>query len=222
LKAAFARKIKRKSLDDEAFVTRLLELDGNRSALAKEIGITPSAVTQRMKKLDPDGKRLAAAHEAGRLAGVIHHAAGCGDFVGNAVAFVGFNMGVEETAKQYKVRERLAEYGQVIDKLLAILVGEMDATTAAPRAKLRPYQVDLCCKLVAMGVKIATAMHGVRRDILKVDEHEKFMKIITGVFAQQGEDIRFQLYRALQQYGAENQAEVVPSEGSGYAGKDPV
>ncbi len=204
--------IKKKRIDDATFIGRLIELNENKSALARELKISPSAVVQRLKKIDPDGKLLDSAKASGVAAGIVHkafeNAAPVGSNVkDNAVVRAGFEQGVNVAANSFRVFERLNDYCDTVDEISAQLKKEMSEHMATANAKLKPYHVDLACKLIDKGAKLAEIIHKTRKDVFDMQGTMAFFEAVVRIMAKQIPDVQQQMYLELSQLGAHNEAD---------------
>jgi DNA-binding Lrp family transcriptional regulator len=185
----------------------LVELGENKSELAREMGVTPSAISQRLKKLDPGGKKLEAAKAGGLAAGIVHAAFGQGE--NGAVAQVGFESGVRVAADRFRVFDRLVTYCDTVDDILVQLKKEMDEHMANPKAKLKYHHVELVCKLVDKGAKMAAVIHQTRKDIYDMKALTAFYETVTRIMMKYDPEVRKAIFLELLELGSESQAELI-------------
>lgn len=190
------RKTKRKKVDDETFLRRLIELGENKSALARELGLTPSAVVMRLRRIDPDGKRLETAKTNGRAAVIVHQ----------AVNNVGFEAGANSAARNLKHIENLTKYCDVIDGTVDQLVTEMAEQLRKPGAKLKPYHVDMLCKLTTQGRGLAETIHRIWNDLFSLKEGIAYIETVTRILEKYEPDVRKKIFCELVALGHEEQA----------------
>jgi DNA-binding Lrp family transcriptional regulator len=209
-------KKKRIRVDDSTFLKRLVELEENRSALARELNISPAAVVQRLKKLDPDGKRLEMSKAAGVAAGIIHKsfedATPATTSGVKAISSVGFEHGVQVAADRFKIFDRLVVYCDAIDEIIVQLKLEMEAQRVTPKSKLKPYHVDLACKLVDKAAKLAEVIHRTLKDVSDAKSTTAFFEAAVRVFEKYSPDARRQIYLELSRIGEYEQADFLYTE----------
>lgn len=184
---------------------RLTELN-NKSALARDLGISPQAVAKRLLKLDPDGTRLQSAMSAGGAAAIVHQAFSVKQ--DDVVVSVGFEAGATTTAKHYMVLERLSKNGDFLDVLIGQLQLEIAEQMSGPKAKLKPYHIELACKLIGKSTALAEVVHRIYKDIASVEAFQQFSESTVRIMAKYDPEVQLSIYRELMQLGAHEQAEL--------------
>jgi len=157
----------------------------------------------RLQRIDPEGKRLEAAKVNGRAAVIVHR----------AVGDVGFEAGANSAARHLKQVDNLAKYCCIIDQILDRLVEEMASRAGNSKVKLKPYHVEMVCKLVTQGRGLAETIHRIYADLSSVKETQAFFEAVVRVLRGAGsDDVKVKIYRELMALGHQEQAEILYSQ----------
>lgn len=207
------KKPRAKQVDVEAFLSRYFALNENSAALARELGIKPHAVTMRLTRIGRD--KVALAKAAGLAAGVLQESLvpeqeAPPPTTSDIISAAGFQQGMADTNNRFRILDRLDRYGQNTDFILQHLTKEIeDHLSSKAGTKMKPYYIDMFCKLVREGRSLAEVTHRIRKDILAIRGQMAFFEAVARILEKQIPDVQDQLYAELSRLGAYGQAELL-------------
>lgn len=193
-----AKKKKKKKLSDDRFKTRLLEL-GSQAKMAREMGISQPAVSQRAKKLDIKLKKnIAKLDKGGGEAAMVvaqHLSGKTPDFAN----------GMQEAGKKINTISQLTNFAEKIDSMVGIMEKEMSES----KGKMRPYHIELMVKMIREGRGLVTSAHDIQKDLFDMRGVAAFIEAVVRVISQENPDAQKRLFLELSQLGYGQQSIII-------------
>lgn len=187
-------------MTDDVFLSHYFEMQEHRSELARELGISPAAVTQRLRKIGPE--RIEAARNNGRAAVVVARA--LEQMPQRTVEQTAFNQGVQDAVANYHVFAGLEDLYTKLQPQI-----ERTAQDMANSKKVPYFMVDQLCKLSARIESVIINAHKLKIDMVKAEGTEVFMRCMVEIYLEELPDVRERLYTKLARYGLEGQISIL-------------
>lgn len=198
--APIKKKKGRKTIPDAEFVKRLVALGGRKSELARELGVTPGAVSQRATKLAEYIKAAESVEDGAAVAAIITRSIPQMD-KNQAESFAGQ---LENRRRQYHIFDHLEDLYTDIKVLLDGVKVEIDATRLKNRP-IKPYHIDQVVKLVNQARTLITDAHDIKMDLVQAKHIEMFIQAMTSIVLKYDPEVKRKLYVELSGLGLEGQ-----------------
>jgi hypothetical protein len=200
---------KAKSLTDKDFVDRYHELGENASALGRELGVSHTAIQNRLKKIDLT--RMTDAKAAGVVAGMIHQSPLIVQPANTPTGTIdSFQDGVTAAIRSFNCFANLTNYCRIADNLIQLAEADIQKHMERPGAKLTGMHIDNMTKLLNLATKISVEFHKARKDVLEVEALANFFEAAAAVLERFDPAARQAIFVKLLEIGAYDQAQCFP------------
>ena len=208
-----AKPKKKKTLSDYEYIKRFLANGESQAALARELGVSSSAVSQRTRKLAEAIATAKASGENATVAGMVasaHHILQSEHFSG----------GLDKIHQQYHIFDHLESLFMDIKSLTEDVKRGIDAERAKGKTA-KGFQIDQVVKLVNQSRSLVVDAHKIKMDLAQARNVETYIQVITSIVMKYDPDIKRKLYAELAGLGLEGQIAFVtagsrsPSGGRG-------
>ena len=188
-------------MDDRRFFARFFELDGNASALAREVGMSDTGVRKRIQRLDS----LVADYKAGTVSSATAAIVAAVEATKRSeVCADGFKGGVQQVRGQYHIFDHLEDLFMDVKSLLDDV--KKDISDAKARNKsIKPYQIDQVVNLVNQSRNLVKDAHKIKIELAQAKHVEAFIQAVTAIAIKYDPAIREKLYVELSGLGVEGQ-----------------
>lgn len=202
----------RVEVDDAGFIKLLFEHNENRSAVARALGITHSAVSQRAKKLSAQIEQARAAGDGGIAAALVAQVVP--QFreptTGDRAAAYAFKESLAEAGRQYTIFDHMEILFGEVQALLDDVKKDINANREKGRS-LKPYHIDQMVKLVREQRSIMTDAHKIRLELCQQKHLEALGRATVKIMLQYDPQVREKLYDELSQLDLAGQLALIAS-----------
>lgn len=188
--------------NDVEFLDAYLDAGESGAELARRLGLSRAAVSDRLKRIDPEGtKRESLRTERAKSEGK----------KGASAVFVPAVM-TPSSEQRGRILGRMASLCDIVEGILNRLQGEMETHLATPGAKLKPFHVELILKTCRQSVLQIERIHKMRQESLDSAAKEDFFRAVCDVMATYDPEVQTKIYHRLFTLGNPGAAEIISGE----------
>jgi DNA-binding Lrp family transcriptional regulator len=185
---------KKKQLSDDDFLSLLAAHKGNRSELAKDLGISPSAVAKRARRIERDLQQEAqdAGVSTGKAAVVV-----AAELMKESP---GHRQGVIRASQDLRAINRLEALLQHIEDNIETVAGKLKESTRPNTTFMKTLT-----SLVREARGLITDSFAIKKDLFNIKATGDFIEAVVRVMEGYDPDVQRKLYEQLSRLGLEGQ-----------------